>query len=454
MAETYRDLLRQLESVTWFDGFISTLIDIRDSMLFYDRDLMLAGYTGTVEALAVSALAAACLESDGAAEEAFAEVRRLVDELPSRLASADAPVDVQTVVEAFLRVGAWVLRERVSVFLLAFGRYLHDDYDANGSVDELVLQAHERIESDPEDALDRVGEVGALMLRGHLLRPRWLFVSPPRLSLWLAGLRNMAGHLAATYGSFPWAAIEEQRRRPAPAVVVDLQSFRRRRLAAMDAWRLFDLGQPHDEADRLLERILGGHSYDPDTLSAISRLAEQVGPLLVAAVRARHLADPHSGDPGAVVAAIRALTHLRRHEIVPRLIELATDPDVEGDLAKEARESLEALGGLALEGVADYLRRTEAPQGGPVLARLLARLPRSEKTFRALVDLFERVRWEDGKSAVARALAEYGDGRAVAVLERALNDPQLPAGHERRELEGALRRLSGRAARRRRVAKG
>ena len=52
------------------------------------------------------------LESDAAAEEAFAEVRRLVDELPSRLASADAPVDVQTVVEAFAvlegptRVGA------------------------------------------------------------------------------------------------------------------------------------------------------------------------------------------------------------------------------------------------------------------------------------------------------------------------------------------------------------
>ncbi len=139
---------------------------------------------------------------------------------------------------------------------------------------------------------------------------------------------------------------------------------------------------------------------------------------------------------------------------MPRLIELVTDPGVEGELAQEARESLEALGGLALEGVADYLRRTETPQGGPVLARLLARLPRSEKTFRALVDLFERVRWEDGKSAVARALAEYGDGRAVAVLERALNDPQLPAGHERRELEGALRRLSGRVTRRRRVAKG
>ena len=129
LASVYRELLGKLEETASYDGFVSTLIDIRDSMIFYDRDLMLAGYTGAVEGLIISALAAACLENDDTAEEAFAAVRKVVDEFPERLADPTAPIDVQAVVEAFLRVGGWMLRERVSAYILAFSRYLHGDYD-------------------------------------------------------------------------------------------------------------------------------------------------------------------------------------------------------------------------------------------------------------------------------------------------------------------------------------
>ena len=452
----YQELLEHLDAVTRFDGFVSALVDIRDTMVFYDRDLMLAGYTGNVEALIVSALASACMISDEAAARAFAAVRQVVEELPQRLAPPeDAPVDVQAVVQAFLRVGAWVLRERVAAFVLALDHYLRGDYDPDGCVDALVAEAQELLESDPQRALDRLGEVGALMLRGHFLRPRWLTVVPPRMQLWLAGLRNMAGHLAATSGSFPWAAVEEQRRRSQPPQVVDIQSFRRRRLMAMDAWRLFETPRPRDEVDRLIERIFAGpEAVDDALVAALGALGEQPVPVLLGLARARHLVDPQAGAPGAVAAAIRALCRLRRHEVIPRLIELVTDPQTPPEVALEALQGLEGLGGLAVDGVSEYLQRVPTPRGGPALARVLARLPRSEKTFRVLVDLFQRVGWEEGKLAVASALAEYGDGRAVAVLEQALRDPQLPTPDHRRALEGVLRRLAGRRPARRRVAKG
>ncbi|MEW6045590.1 MAG: hypothetical protein AB1609_03795 [Bacillota bacterium] len=457
MASGYRELLSKLEEMAAYDGFLATLVDIRDSMVFYDRDLMLAGYTGAIEGLIISALAAACLEGDGAAEEAFTVVRKVVDEFPHRLTGdPSAPVDVQAVVDAFLRVGGWMLRERVSAYILAFSRYIHGDYDLEAFVDGLVAAAHALAERDPGGALDRVGEVGALMLRGQMLRARWLDVATGRLQLWLAGLRHMVGQLASTYPGFPWGPIDEERRRRPSSVVVDMEAFRKRRLMARDAWQLPAQGPTADPVDALIERVFSGPAaLDRETQAALERSAEQVVPLLSAMVSARHLLEGPGAEPAAVVAAIRALALLRRHEVATRLVELATDPAAPREVAQEAREALERLGGLAVDGVSEYLRQNTAPQGGAALAGLLVRMPRSEKTFRALIELFQRLRWEDdGKLAVAVALAEYGDGRAMAVLQQALRDPQLPAGRVRREIEGAVRRLSRqkRSPRRPRVA--
>ena len=453
---SYQHLLEHLDAATRFDGFVAALVDIRDSMVFYDRDLMLVGYTGHVEALIISALAWACMEGDEPAVEAFGAVRRLVEALPQRLAPPeDAPMDVQAVVQAFLRVGAWVLRERVDAVVAAMDRYRRDDYDPRATVDALVLEAQLAGEANPRLALDRLGQAGALMLRGQALRSRWLSVVPPRVQLWLTGLRNMAGHLAATWESFPWASIGEQRRRRAPSRVVDLQSVRRRRALAMEAWRMLETPRPVDEVDLLIERVFAGPAaVDDELVASLASRGEQPIPLLLAMVWSHHLADPQAGVPEAVAAAIRALTRLGRREVVPRLIELVTDATTAPEVAVEALQGLEAMGAQAVEGVSEYLRRVPYPRGGPALARVLTRLPRSEKTFQALIDLFQRLGWEEGKLAVASALAEYGDGRAVPVLEQALQDPQLPTADHRRALEGALRRLAGGGSGRRRVAKG
>lgn len=461
LASIYRELLGKLEEMASYDGFVSTLIDIRDSMIFYDRDLMLAGYTGALEGLIIASLAAACLEGDDAVEESFAAVRKVVDEFPQRLTDPTAPIDVQAVAEAFLRVGGWMLRERVSAYILAFSRYVHGDYDMDASVDVLVGGAQELAERDPQAALDRVGEVGALMLRGRPLRPRWAEVVEGRLQLWLMGLRYMVAHLASIYPEFPWGPVEEQRRRrPEPGAVVDLEAFRRRRLLLREGWQPPAQGRAADPVDALVERVFHGPAaLDRETLVALERAAEEVVPLLAGVVRSRQLLEGPVAEPGAVVAAIRALAHLRRHEVVARLVELATDPGAPREVALEARAALERLGHLAVDGVREYLHRTPSVQAGAALAKLLVRMPRSDETFGVLVELFQRLRWEDdGKLAVAAALAEYGDGRAVDVLRQALRDPQLPAGRVRRELQSAVRRLTAagrrqRTSRRRRMAR-
>ena len=444
LASAYRELLSRLEATSSYDGFVTTLLDIRDSMLFYDRDLMLAGYAGTLEGLIVSTLAAACLEGDTAAEEAFASVREVVDEFPRRLADPSAPADVQAVAEAFLRVRCWMLRERVSAYLLAFSRYLHGDYDLETSIDQLVAACQELVDRDPQAALDRIGEAGALMMRGRTLRPRWAELVDGRLQLWVTALRYMVAHLASTVPSFPWAPIEEERRRSAPVrAVVDLDAFRRRRSVLRDAWHP-PTGGPTDPVDALVERIFDGPgALDPPTLALLERMSEQVLPLLAVTVRARHLLDGPSAHPAAVAGAIRALAHLRRHEVMARLVELATDPGVPASVAVEARAALECMGHLAIDAVRQYVQRTPSLPAGSALVRLLVRMPRSDQTFHALVELFQRLRWDDeGKLEVASALAEYGDRRAVAVLRQALDDPRLPSDQARRTLQSAVRRLT------------
>ncbi len=444
MASAYRELLSRLEATSTYEGFVATLVDIRDSMLFYDRDLMLAGYAGTLEGLIVSTLAAACLEDDAAAEDAFASVREVVDEFPHRLADPSAPADVQAVAEVFLRVGCWMLRERVSAYLLAFSRYLHGDYDMEGSVDQLVAAGHGLMDRDPQAALDRVGEAGALMLRGRTLRPRWADLVDGRLQLWVTGLRYMVAHLASTVPSFPWAPIEEERRRSPPVrAVVDLDAFRRRRSVLRDAWQP-PRACPTDPVDALVERIFDGPgALDPPTLASLERMSEQVLPLLAVTVRARHLLDGPGARPVAVAGAIRALAHLRRHEVVARLVELATDPVVPGMVAGEARAALERMGQLAIDAVREYVQRTPSLSAGSALVELLVRMPRSDQTFHALVELFQRLHWDDeGKLEVAAALADYGDRRAVAVLRQALEDPRLPSDRARRTLQSAVRRLT------------
>lgn len=459
MAPGYREWLDQLRGITEYEGFMAALVDIRDSMVFYERDLMLAGYTGMVEGLMVSALAAACLEGDAQAEDASCRVREVVDGLPQALADPEAPADVQAVIEAFLRVGAWILRERLPVYVLAFSRYAHDDYDPEKRIDALVLEA-EMCEAaeDHQQCLDRLGEVGALMLRGQVFRPRWIDVVPTRLQLALAGLRNMTSQLAATYPDFPWGPIQQERlRRPAPRVVVDMQAFRRRRLMAQDLWQGKSLPPAADEVDNLLDRVFEGpQPLDEGTRAALDRYAEQVVPVLLGMVYSHHLVDGPSAEPRAVAGAIRWLALLRRHEVVERLVELAAAPGIAREVAREAKEALERLGGVAVDGVSEYLRRTGSPSGGATLASILAQMPRSEKTFRVLLELFQRLHWEDdGKLAAAAVLAEYGDGRAVQALQQALRDPQLPAGRTRLELEGVVRRLTGQSSgRRKRAAKG
>ena len=459
LASAHRELLERLEAAASFEGFVASLLDIRDGMLFYDRDLMLAGYAGTLEGLIVSALAAACLHDDEAAERAFAAVRRVVDEFPQRLAQKEAPADVQAVAEAFVRGACPMLRDRVSAYLAAFSRYVHGDYDLGASLDALVGAGQALAEREPQAALDRLGEAGALMLRGRPLRARWDDLLEGRARLWVDALRHMVAHLASTAPSFPWEAVEVERRRCPPGrAVVELEAFRRRRSALLAGWPR-QTAIPPDPVDMLVERVFAGpQALDPPTVDALERAAEEALPVLAGIVRARHLLRGPAAHPQAVAAAVRALAYLRRHEAAGELVDLAASPAVPGEVRAEARAALEQMGPLAVDGLRAYLQRTPELDGGSALVDLVARLPRSDQTFRALVEIFRRLRWEDdGKMVALAALADYGDSRAAQVLRQALEDPRLPPGAARRVLESAVRRLTSgrrrRAPRSRRAAR-
>ncbi|NLL47857.1 MAG: hypothetical protein GX249_04665, partial [Firmicutes bacterium] len=65
MLRDYKELIEEISEITTVDGFVSSCLEIKESMFFYERDLMLAAYSASLELLAVAALLAAALKGKG-----------------------------------------------------------------------------------------------------------------------------------------------------------------------------------------------------------------------------------------------------------------------------------------------------------------------------------------------------------------------------------------------------
>ena len=98
----YRELLQELWHLVGYNGFVSTCLELKEGMLFYERDLLLAAYASGLETIIVSALYWACLDSLDALEETASCTERLLGDMPARLHLRDSPIDVQALVESFL----------------------------------------------------------------------------------------------------------------------------------------------------------------------------------------------------------------------------------------------------------------------------------------------------------------------------------------------------------------
>lgn len=451
MRVNHEELLRELWEMTEHDGFVATCIDLKENMIFYDRDLVLAGYSGAVEALITTTLLFACLDSDEAAEKSIQAVRRVIWEMPSRVVNNDSPVDIQVLVESFLRIGGWILVERTPVLLSAFSHYVKGEYDVDENLDVLLCSAQQKVDDEPEAALDLVGRVGALVLRGRRVRPCWAVIAKPRLQIWLAGLHNALAHCASGPVSFPIEEISRERERRQimdARSVVDLQAFRKYR-RPMQPVRTAQDPTDQDQVDRLMEALLSGGSIPKRSdLRAFRTMEGAALPLLLAVVKADHLRrQDGEGDGASLTYALRVLSALKNQAAVDPLIRLVAETSPKDDVYEEATKALERLGPHAVDRVVEMVQNSDNPPTCLPLANILGRARHKEKVYGALVSLFRKVNWEHGKQRVASALAAYGDKRAIPLLEEALDDPELQDHEQLREMQWALGELQYKAQR-------
>ena len=95
MKIDYREMVQRVKEITTIDGFITECLEIKDSMFFYDRDLVLSAYTASVELLTASALFYAVLEGPSQAEKVRDELEGCVQRLLVDVVQTQLALDIQ-----------------------------------------------------------------------------------------------------------------------------------------------------------------------------------------------------------------------------------------------------------------------------------------------------------------------------------------------------------------------
>ena len=418
--EKYREIMEELEYITDHDGFVETCLDLRDSMYFYDKGLILAGYASSTEMLMSFAMFWVTLEAPDQAEEIFDEIAAIISGIEDRLRADDITMDVAALIETFLQTTGWILAQRFVVFRYMFEAYGNNDYSLADSSDRLLREAQALVEKDNTQAAKLVGQVGAMALRGVEIRPVWFYIARPRLQMWLRGILGaIQNFAAAAHFSFPVDTVERERqkwRADAERPVVDLKAFRNLRYPMMpaDTPDILRRGEPDDG---LVELFAGG-PLDSETAKRLVATDESIKDVLMAILETEELGEENAtGEGWAPVNVLELLEQLDYPETVSVLLgvlgrargaifrsqamQLLVHHDQKAAEVALAKLQEDDLGVQEALGIIDFLSQV-----------------RPAVTYAPLVKLLDKaVTWEE-KLSVARSLLQTGDARAIPHLRR------------------------------------
>ena len=444
MSEGF-DLLQELLEVGSPQGFVETCRDLRDNMLFYDREVLIGAYTGILEGLAFSVLLDAAIGQPESFELVTDRVRDFIRSLPGNLDLREYPMDVQSLAERFLETGGRSLYEAFPAWVATLHVYESGEFSAQDDIDRLLAEARHEAELGSESqALARIGRVGALALTGRRIRPVWGRIAGP-LEPWLHGLyaavEAVANHERITYPLQP--IVEERMRRSARNVVRDLSLRRRYEEPASDVWR------EADEVDRFYSEVIGGRErLTEEAYTVIQAQGTKLLPVLLTIVGARELRDDEQGrEHLAPVRSLEALVALHAVEAVPTLLRIVAEVDPQDALFGAAQTALVKLGSAAAPQVLSFASGEADAETAIYLSEVLSRMEKDERVFRFLTSMFRRTSWWEGKGTLARALADYGDTRALPLLRDALRNLDQRDSRQSELLREAIGSLSRRAER-------
>ncbi len=419
--EKYREIMEELDYITEHEGFVETCLDLRDSMYFYDKGLVLAGYASSVEMLMSFAMFWATLEAPDDAERIFDEIAAIVGNLADRLRADDLTMDVSALIETFLQTTGWVLAQRFVVFRHMFQAYGNDDYDPTASSDQRLREAQALVEKDNMAAAKLVGQVGAMALRGVEIRPVWFYIARPRMQMWLRGILGaIQNFAAAAQFSFPVDAVDRERqkwRTDTGKPVVDLKAFRNLRYPMMpaDTPDILRRGELDDD----LVQLFDGGPLDEEIAEHLAAAGDAIEDVLLAILSSPELAEEDApGDGWAPVNVWGLLERLQHKETVTALLGLLGKARPGTILYAHLMENLVSREQEAVEAALTKLKMEEMDvQDSLAIIDFLTRV-RPAMAYPALVSLVDAaVTWEE-KLALARSFLQTGDARAIPHLRR------------------------------------
>lgn len=428
MRIDYRYLIQEIESMTTLDGFVSTCLEIRDSMLFYDKELLLTAFGSTLELLVVSALYWSGLESEQDLQEANERMNTAMKNLRSELSQSVLPMDVHYLGEQYLRGNGWALELRSPLYVKTFSEYINGS-ESSEPVDVCLQRAQELfLRGENKEALGYTALVGAQVLRGAHIRPIWFRVGHPRLQLHLAGLQTMANNFSvAPYFSFPFEDVtteRKKRKRNLGGTVVDLGAFRNFRRDAAGYTDRRIVIEP-DDLDRCLERLQEDDVDIAELRKSLEPYRSQVIPILQGAAKA--WVGGGEDEPLISRRALQILTHWGEKATADAALDVLVHSDPWDSMFQESLHALQTLGHKAVPAVRRFTK--ERPEGPlPILlADTLSRGRPSKRVTSLLRELFERSQWGKGREVIGAALARMGGPEEVAYLRRIMDeDPAEP----------------------------
>jgi hypothetical protein len=415
-------MVQEVKEITTIDGFIAACLEIKESMLFYERDLVLAAYGASVELLSIGALFIASLEGDDCAEEVYAELSQAFRGLIEGLQNTLLPLDIQYLGEHYVRGVAYATQMRLPVYAKMMRYYRNGLYEAFPSIDTLLREGQKDLlaAQRPQDIDSTLGLVGARMLRGEHLRPIWLHITHPRMRIILSGLQTMVNNFkVAPYFGFPFEDIATERQKRTKVgsnVVVDLGAFRnfRRGITGYTDLRIV-LDQ--DEYDRFFEELFVRYRN-----GQLPEMQEEPDPtvvnILLAVLEAR-LVNPDL-DEVFVEQAAAVLAKWKVREAAAAAIRLLEKLDPWEAGFQPVVELLRSLDGKAVAAMRKHFQDHKNTGLAVIFADLLSHGSKGKRKLALLSHIFQEMQWGQGKEEVAMAVARFGGPEAEALLQDTL----------------------------------
>ncbi len=416
----HSEIFSEFAHLTSFEGFIGACLELKENMLFYDRDLVLSAFGSTVEFWSLAALFAASLAGDAAAEEMETRLGEQLEQFLASLSISDGPLDIQDLAARFVQNSGWVAAERYPVYVSVMRCYRADGYHQAPSVDALLRRANQQAAAENwAGTVKTLGMVGAKLLQGEKVRPFWFRICSPRLKLWLSGLHTIVSNWSVTsYFAYPLSTVHterQKREKVGGSLVVDLTAFRNLRTSSVQGFTDQRVQLNPDDDDLLLALLLETSEAAPGEASD-SRC--DLISVLAAIVESGHLENQLRSVH--VERALHTLTSWQCREAADAVLVLLQNCDFADPLFEQGLEAIRVLGYRAVKAVRKRLRNGDLGTLQIPLAEALSRSAKSRRVFGLLVEMFDKAEWGSGKEWLGSFLLVYGADEAKKVVEGSL----------------------------------